>query len=168
MKIPETPKTDFAMTAGLRLRCFLGRALGVLALCLAVCASSQAQLDIPKPMHITHVEGYVANTYGMPVVNAEVTLVQDEQVVYSTRTDADGAFRFDHARGHYQFRVARTAYAPAVLELTVTDELVTHLERRKLYVVVGPGACLDACSAVYTTEREYVKAIRKMPKGQAK
>jgi hypothetical protein len=118
-------------------------------------------LELPKPIRITHVEGFVANTQGKPVVNAEVTLVRGEKVVYSTRTNGDGAFRIEHVSGNYTFRVGRTEYAPAAQEVVVTDEIVTHLERRKLYVVVGPGACMDACSSVYTSKQEFEKAIRK-------
>ncbi|MGB8259871.1 MAG: carboxypeptidase-like regulatory domain-containing protein [Terracidiphilus sp.] len=120
------------------------------------------------PIRITRVEGYVANSHGQPLVNAEVTLVQNDKVVYSTRTDADGAFHFDRVSGHYLFRVERTAYAPAAQEVVVTDEIVTHLERKKLYVIVGPGACMDACSTVYTSEREFDKALRRLSRGTGK
>jgi hypothetical protein len=116
---------------------------------------------MPKPIRITHVEGFVVNSHGKPVVNAEVTLVRDEKVLYSTRTSGDGAFQIEHASGHYILRVGRTEDAPAAQEVFVTDEIVTHLEHKKLYVVVGPGACMDACSSVYTSKREFEKAIGK-------
>jgi hypothetical protein len=144
-----------------RLRCLLSRSLGILVLCCAARASLNAQLEMPKPIRITHVEGIVVNTNGKPVANAEVTLVRDDKTVYSTRTGGDGAFRIEHAAGNYILRVGRTEYAPAAQELFVTDEIVTHLERKKLYVVVGPGACMDACSSVFTSEREFEKAIAK-------
>ncbi len=44
----------------------------------------------------------------------------------------------------------------------ITDEIVTVLERKKLYVVLGPGACQDACSSVFTNKRDFDKAIRKI------
>jgi hypothetical protein len=116
---------------------------------------------MPKPIRITQVEGFVVNSNGKPVVNAEVTLVRDEKVVYSTRTGGDGSFRIEHVLGRYIFRVGRTEYAPAEGEVVVTNEIVTHLERKKLYVVVGPGACMDACSSVYTSKQEFEKAIAK-------
>jgi hypothetical protein len=144
-----------------RLRCFLSRTLGVLVLCFVACGSLKAQLDMPKPIRITQVEGFVVNSNGKPVVNAEVTLVRDEKVVYSTRTGGDGAFRIEHVLGRYIFRVGRTEYAPAEGEVVVTNEIVTHLERKELYVVVGPGACMDACSSVFTSKREFEKAIAK-------
>jgi hypothetical protein len=144
-----------------RLRCFLSGTLGVFVMCLVACGSLNAQLEAPKPIRITHVEGLVVNSNGKPVVNAEITLVRDEKTVYSTRTNADGAFQIEHARGNYIFRVGRTEYAPAAQELYVTDEIVTHLEHKKLYVVVGPGVCMDACSSVFTSKREFEKAIAK-------
>jgi hypothetical protein len=122
----------------------------------------QAQLDFPQPIRITHVEGYVTDSHGKPVVDAEITLVKDEKVVHSTRTDSKGAFRVDRVSGTYWLRVARTQNAPAERQIVVTPEIVTRLERKKLYVVVGPGACADACSSVYTGQREFQKAIRKL------
>jgi hypothetical protein len=56
--------------------------------------------------------------------------------------------------------VARTEYAPAVREIIVTDELITRAERKRLYVIVGPGACEDECSSVLTSKQQFEKAIR--------
>ena len=94
----------------------------------------------------------------------EVTLAENDKVVYKTKTDKSGEFHFDHVRGQYTFRVARTEYAPAAREIVVTDEVVTALERKKLYVILGPGACADACSAVLTNKREFDRAIRENAK----
>ncbi|HEY1984016.1 MAG TPA: carboxypeptidase-like regulatory domain-containing protein [Terracidiphilus sp.] len=120
-----------------------------------------AQIDVPKALHLTHVGGYVVNSQGKPVVNVEVTLVRDDTVAFITRTDAAGAFDFDHVSGKYWLRVARSEYAPAVREVTIQNELVTYLERKKLYVIVGPGACMDECSSVFTSKHEFDQAIRK-------
>lgn len=162
MRIPATQRIDFATAAGPRLRCFLGRALGVAVLCWAACGALHAQLEAPPSIRITHVAGYVMNSHGKPVANAEVSLVRDEKVAHSTRTDGNGAFRIEHVSGSYLFRVGRTEYAPAEQQIVVTPEIVTDLERKKLYVVVGPGACADACSSVYTSQRAFEKAIRKL------
>ncbi len=51
-------------------------------------------------------------------------------------------------------------YAPAERDLIVGEELVTRAERKKLYVIVGPGACMDACSAVLTSKHEFEKVLR--------
>ncbi len=121
-------------------------------LCADGATSFNAQVDIPGPERLSHVDGYVVNPVGHPVVDVEVTLVRDDKIAYQTRTDKSGEFRFDHVRGQYTFRVARTEYSPAIREIVVTDEMVTALERKKLYVILGPGACKDACSSVMTEQ----------------
>jgi Carboxypeptidase regulatory-like domain len=147
--------------AGLWLRCFLG---GVI-LALSVSAYSwSAQIDIPGPERLTHVEGQVVNDAGRPATDLEVTLTRDEKVVYRTRTDKSGAFRFEHVSGAYVFQVARSESAPAVREIVVTDEIVTNLQRKKLYVILGPGACKDECSSVLTSKKDFERAIREKNK----
>jgi hypothetical protein len=141
------------------LRCFLGGVISIF-LCTAGSTSASAKIEIPGPEHLIHVEGYIVNTSGHPVVNAEVTLVRDEKVMFRTQTDKSGRFRFGHVSGQYLFRVERSEYAPAARQVLVGNELVTRLERKKLYVIVGPGACLDACSSVLTNKREFNQAIR--------
>jgi hypothetical protein len=145
----------FTTTAGLRLRCFLGAAIFI-----SLCLPLRAQLDIPGPEHLVRVEGVVVNSAGKPVVNVEVTLTRDGSVVYTTHTDQAGGFRFGHVTGQFLFKVARTEYAPASREITVTDELLTRTERKRLYVIVGPGACKDECSSVLTNKRQFEKTIR--------
>ena len=145
---------------GFWLRCFLG---GIVLLCIAGPCSLNAQLDVPGPERLTHVEGLVVNDAGRPVADLEVTLARDEQIAYRAGTDKAGEFRFEHVpAGHYLFRVKRSAAAPAERQIVVTDEVVTALERKKLYVILGPGACQDACSSVLTSKREFDRAIRKM------
>jgi hypothetical protein len=121
-----------------------------------------AQVDIPKPERLTHVEGLVVNPEGHPAANVPVKLFRDEKIAAETRTDNTGAFEFEHVKGFFQLRVERTQYAPAAREIVVTDEIVTHLERKKLYVILGPGACQDECSAVLTSRRDFDRTIRKM------
>jgi hypothetical protein len=134
------------------------------AIWLLVCAASvrslKAQIEIPGPERLSHVEGYVADPVGHPAPNLEVTLVRDDKVAYQTKTDKSGAFRFEHVSGHFMLRVARSEYSPAMQEIVVTDEIVTTLERKKLYVMLGPGACQDACSSVFTSKRDFDKAVR--------
>ena len=146
---------------GFWLRCFLGRALGIALLCVPARGSLSAQVEVSNVLHLAHVEGLVVNSDGKPVVNAEITLVQDEKVAYRTRTDNAGAFRFDHVVGHYWFRVARTEYAPAAQEIKVGDLIESYVQRKKLYVIVGPGACADACSSIFSSKHDFEKAIQK-------
>jgi hypothetical protein len=152
-----------ARAAGLWLRCFLSGMTWML-LCLSGADSFAAQVDIPGPERLTHVEGYIVNPEGNPVADVEVALERDGKVAFRTQTDKSGAFRFGHASGSYVFRVKRTQYAPAMREIVVTDEIVTNLERKKLYVILGPGQCEDACSSVLTSKREFDRAIRQRRK----
>lgn len=147
---------------GIWLRCFLGRMLALALVYVAFGGVSYAQPDKDGPIRLMHVEGFVVNSHGTPVVNAEVTLSRDDKVRLSTRTDQSGAFHFDHAEGNYMFGVARTENAPAAHPIVVRAELATIVDRKKLYVVLGPGACEDACSSVYTSKQEFDHAIRKM------
>jgi hypothetical protein len=147
--------SEFHRQRGIWLRCFLSAAI-FLSLRLA----SHAQLDIPGPERLVRVDGLVVNSAGKPVVNAEITLTRDGKLMYTTRTDQAGAFRFRHVSGRFEFRVARTEYAPAAREIIVSDELLTRTERKRLYVIVGPGACRDECSSVLTNKSQFEKAIR--------
>jgi len=133
----------------------------LIALTILGAVAAQAQLDLPGPIHLTHVEGYVFNTYGKPVVHAEVTLVRNSAVAASAQTDGSGAFQFTKASGNYTLHVGRTEFAPADRDVIVTDEVVTHLERKKLYIVVGPGVCKDECSSVLTSKKEFQQLMKK-------
>jgi hypothetical protein len=133
----------------------------IIAALASTASLARAQLDIPGPIHLTHVEGYVFNTHGKPVADAVVTLVRDGNVAASTQTDSSGTFRLDTKPGDYILHVARTQFAPADRDVIVTDEVVTHLERKKLYVVVGPGACKDECSSVLTSKKEFRQLIKR-------
>ncbi len=122
----------------------------------------RAQVDIPGPERLTHVRGFVANPTGHPAADLGITLVRDEHVALQTKTDKSGEFEFEHVpAGAYLFRVERSKDAPAERQIVVTDEIVTVLERKKLYVLLGPGACQDACSAVLTSKKDFDKAVRK-------
>ena len=135
------------------LRCFLSAALRFALLQGAFCCLLHAQVDIQTPIHLTHVDGYVVNSVGQPV--------RDDTVRFTTRTDGAGAFHFDRVHGKFWLRVARSEYAPAAREVNVQSEIVTYLQRKNLYVMVGPGACTDECSTVFTSKSEFDRAIKK-------
>jgi hypothetical protein len=160
MKRRASLSAILARPAGPWLRCFLGAAFWML-LCAVVVRTSSAQVDIPGPERLGHVEGYVVSPVGHPAVDVEVSLSRNGKVAFQTKTNKDGWFRFEHVKGPYMFQVARTEYAPAARDILVTDEVVTALERKKLYVILGPGACQDACSSVLTSKRDFDREIRK-------
>jgi len=161
MKRRVPVNSDLARAAGLWLRCFLAV---VLCAGLAGANSLEAQIDVPGPERLSHVEGYVVNPRGHPVADLEVALLRDNKIAYQTRTDKNGEFRFDRVAGQFTFRVARAEYSAAVREIVVSDEIVTTLQRKKLYVILGPGACKDECSSVLTSKRDFDRAIRKKNK----
>lgn len=161
MKRMASGRSILARPAGLWLRCFLGGVIWALVF-VGSAGSLNAQVDIPGPERLTHVQGVVVSPTGKPVADVGVTLVRDGKVAAETRTDSRGDFRFERVpAGSYSFRVARTQYSPAVQDIVVTDEIATYLERKKLYVVLGPGACQDACAAVSTSKKEFDRTIRK-------
>ena len=156
------PKIGLPKQRSFWLRYFLACILG-LVLCIAGAAALHAQLDLPAPERLTHVEGIIVDDTGRPAAELQVTLVRDEQIAYQTQTNRSGQFRIQHVRsGPYIFRVKRSGNAPAERQIMVTDEVVTALERKRLYVILGPGACQDACSSVLTSKRDFDKAIRKL------
>lgn len=161
MTVAARRKVGISKQRGFWLRCFLGGAIWAL-LCVVGVSALYAQVDIPGPEHLTHVDGHVFDPGGQPVADIGISLVQDGSVAYRTRTDNSGAFGFEHvAAGPYLFRVERSKYAPAERQVVVTEEIVTVLERKKLYVILGPGACQDACSAVLTSKKEFDRTLRR-------
>jgi hypothetical protein len=146
-----------ARAAGLWLRCFLGAVI----FASGVCACG-AQVDIPGPERLSRVRGFVANPTGTPAADLSITLLRDDHVAMQTKTDKAGEFEFEHVPGGaYLFRVERSKDAPAERQIVVTDEIVTVLARKRLYVLLGPGACQDPCSAVLTDKKDFDKAVRK-------
>jgi Carboxypeptidase regulatory-like domain len=158
MTFTRSRNIGFRNQRGFWLRCFLTAAL----LFPLSAASHSAQLDLPKPERLTHVEGIVVDPEGHPAADLSIKLLRDDKAIAETRTDKSGAFEFERVpSGPYLFRVARSKFAAAARDIVVTDEIVTHLERKKLYVVLGPGACQDECSAVLTSKRDFDRTIRK-------
>lgn len=149
-----------ARPAGPWLRCFLSAAFWIFVSVL-VTGTSSAQVGIPGPERLSHVDGFVVSPVGQRMPDIEVTLSRDGKVLLQTQTDKTGEFRFEHAKGQYTFHVARTQYAPALREIVVTDEIVTALERKKLYVILGPGACQDECSLILTNKHDFDREIHK-------
>jgi len=163
MTFAASRKISIPGQRGFWLRCFLNGAFCIW-LCVAGGSALNAQVDVPGPERLSHVVGIVVNPVGLAAVDVEVTLNANDKVLYQTKTDKSGEFRLDPIKGQYTFHVVRSEYAPAVRDVVVTDEIVTALARKKLYVVLGPGACADACSAVLTSKKEFDREIRKNKK----
>ncbi len=83
----------------------------------------QATLHMPRSVVLT---GAVRDRHG-PVVAARVTLVQDGQVVDSTRSDTAGAYRLaDLATGAYGMSVAAPGCTPLAVRIDLADGSELH------------------------------------------
>jgi hypothetical protein len=131
-----------------------------MALWLTAGEVSAAQVDVPGPIHIVHLRGVVVNPKGQPVANADVSLLKDDRVAFATHTDVAGQFAFEHVDGHYVFRVKSPDYSIAVRNVVVEFE-ISKLARKQLYVILGPAACRDDCSSVFTSKGDFDKVIRR-------
>jgi hypothetical protein len=94
------------------------------------------------------------------VANADVSLIKDDRLAYATHTDAAGRFALDHVDGHWVFRVKTPGYSIAARNIVVEFEM-SALARKQLYVVLGPGACSDDCSSVFTSKGDFDRLIRR-------
>ena len=159
MTVAMSGKAGISKQRGFWLRCFLSGVTS--ALLLVAPGAIVGQVDIPGPERLSHVSGVVVDPVGHPMADLNVSLMRDDKVAYQTQTDGSGGFRFEHVSGQFTFRVARSKFAPAAQQIVVTDEVVTALERKKLYVILGPGQCEDACSAVLTSKKDFDREIRR-------
>jgi hypothetical protein len=97
---------------------------------------------------------------GKPIPGAAVTLDQDNQVKFSTRTDRAGRFEIKHAAGRFWLHLHENGYAPVDRQVIVGIEAVSYLHGSTLYMIAGPGACTDDCSKVFTRKDRFQQAIR--------
>lgn len=147
------------MTAGPRLRCFWEGGLLVIAFAMGI-RPTIAQIVVTKPVHVRHVEGLVCNKSGKPVAKAEITLVRQESIAFKTLTNESGRFAIGRITGRYLLRVTSTGYSPAAQEVIVGSDLRTASRGNTLYVILGPAACMDACSTVYTSKKKFDQDVR--------
>jgi hypothetical protein len=164
MTFTATNRTGISRQRGFRLRCFLGLTLA--AFCMG--AIAHAQLDMPKPFRVSHFEGLVMSPYGKPVENADISLTQNGRAVFSTRTDVAGHFKLDDVAGQFVFRVKTPDYSVVAREVVIGFELATAIHGNRLYVILGPGACSDDCSSVFTRKGDFEKAMRKLARHSRK
>ncbi|MGB6687771.1 MAG: carboxypeptidase-like regulatory domain-containing protein [Terracidiphilus sp.] len=125
------------------------------------CVTAHAQLDPPGPFHIAHLHGVYVNAKGDPISGAEVTLQQNDKIMFTTRTDRTGHFAFKHVSGRFSLRANIKGYSPLDREVIVGLEALTYLYSETLYVIAGPGACSDDCSSVFTSRDKFDKAIQR-------
>lgn len=158
-----TAYSDFSNSRqrGFRLRCFLGRAFLVVMLCFASIGIAPAQVDVPGPFHVSHLKGIVVTPEGTPVADAAIDLTQDGKVIYTTHTDDKGRYDFKRASGEFVFRMNVPHYSIVSRPVLVRFELATEVRGNALYIILGPGACNNDCSSVFTSKKEFEKRIRR-------
>ena len=164
MTFTATNRTGISRQRGFWLRCFLGLAL--MTLCMGT--TGFAQLDMPKPFRVSHFEGVVMSPYCKPVENADVSLTRNGKVAFSTRTDAAGHFKLDNVEGQFVFHVKTPEYSVVARDVVIGFEIATAIHGNRLYVILGPGACSDDCSSVFTHKGDFEKAMRKLAKHNKK
>ena len=132
----------------------------MLAFTFSFISPANAQITVLKPLHLSQVHGVVTDRTGKPVADAEVVLVRNESVALKTKTDALGRFALNQASGRYWLRVSGARYSPAAREVIIGSDLVTVFHRPELYVMLESGTCSDDCSLIYTSKKNFDRAVR--------
>jgi hypothetical protein len=136
--------------------------IGCILLALAPCrAATRPQQESDQTVHVLRARGFVTDTYGKPVAQAQVTLSRNDKIISETTTGAAGEFRFDHVDGQYTVRIKDAGNSPATRQIVVGEAAMLLLHQNTLYVILGPGACAEECSSVFTSKREFDRAISK-------
>lgn len=152
-------ETIWTRTAEPRLRCFLERAFLVTAFAILT-QSAIAQIVVTKPVHVRHVKGLVYNRSGKPVAKAQIILARQKSMAFETLTDDSGGFTVDRAAGRYLLRIRSAGYSPAAQEVIVGSDIQSLPHGNTLYVILGPAACMDACSTIYTSKKKFEQDVR--------
>jgi hypothetical protein len=144
---------------GFWLRCFLERAILAAVLSAAGCSAS-AQITVPAPYHLSHLRGVFVDGKGNPIPDASVSLDRDDKTLYSTTTDSSGRFEIKHVSGHYWLRIKKIGFSRVDRDVIVGVDVAAYLHSSTLYIIDGPGACTDDCSAIFTNKDKLDREIR--------
>jgi hypothetical protein len=146
---------------GFWLRCFLERTALAVMLSMSTFIAAHGQISAPAPYRISHLRGVYVDDKGNPVADAAVTLDRDDKVLYSTKTDAAGRFEIKRASGRYWLHINKIGYSQINRDVIIGVDAAAYLHSATLYIIAGPGACSDDCSAVFTSKAKFEQAIRK-------
>jgi Carboxypeptidase regulatory-like domain len=142
------------------LRCFLGKALLTGLLFVSTRITAHAQISVPAPYRLSHLRGIFVDEKGNPIADAAVTLDRDDKTFYSTTSDSTGRFEIKHVSGHYWLHIKKLGYSPIGRDVIIGVDAAAYLHSANLYIIAGPGACSDDCSAVFTSKAKFEQAIR--------
>ncbi|MFY9852329.1 MAG: carboxypeptidase-like regulatory domain-containing protein [Terracidiphilus sp.] len=128
---------------------------------MTIAAPLAAQIEI-RTLHLASVQGLVTDRMGRPVGNARVYLVSatDGTAIKETRTDSLGRFNLGRLDGSYWFRVDAKGFSAAGDHMIVGLNLPTLLHSSRLHVMLGPQACMDDCSPIWTNKRRFEHSVR--------
>jgi hypothetical protein len=162
MKQAPAHDRGFQKTAGLRLRYFLG--LGsMLAIMFAYAAGRvSAQVIVLKPLHLSHVYGYVLSETGNPLSGVQVALASGGPPSEAVITDAKGYFDFPDAKGEYLLHVRIPGSASANRQVIVGPDVRAMFHRGPLYVMIRPVVCQDCISPIFTNRKQFDRAVSEM------
>jgi hypothetical protein len=127
-------------------------------LCLGIAA--HAQPDPPELLHLARLHGVFVNAKGKPIANAVITLVQNQKVAYSAKTDASGKFEIRHVSGRYRLQMRSPGYSPVNRDVIVGLEAFMYLRSSMIYIIAGPGACTDDCASVFTDKSTFNQQLK--------
>ena len=122
--------------------------------------SALAQPKALKPIHLSHVYGYVLSQSGKPVAGVQVALVSGGPPSQAMKTDAEGYFDFPDAKGEYMLHVKIPGFAIAARQVIVGADLHGTSQRGPLYVMMKP-VCDDCTSPIFTSKKEFDQRSRK-------
>jgi hypothetical protein len=162
MKLAIQERVGVSKQRGFWLRCFVSRSLfGCFAIWMMFVVAASAQIDVVT-FHLPKVRGAVTDKSGVPVANAEVDLVSvsDSAAIWTVKTNPFGSFRIDCNGGSYWLQIKATGLSTASMHVIVASDLRSLFHQSQLHVALGPNACMDECSWVYTSKRKFDHAVR--------
>ena len=160
MTIAGNGRFGFHRQRGFWLRYFLGAAKLVALAIVSSLPVVHAQITIHKPLHVSRVQGIVANKSGEPISNAEITLLREGSLTLKSHTDESGQFKIGSAAGPLLLRVSASGYSPLARDLIVETTTDALSRTSQVYVMLGPAACSDECSLLFTNRKYFDRAVR--------
>jgi hypothetical protein len=155
-------RASFGMSKqrGIWLRCFLG--FGLIPACVFALAAQSApsQFKYLKPLHLSRAYGYVLSETGKPLAGVQVVLASGGPPSLAMNTDANGYFEFPEAKGEYSLHVKIPGLALMDRQVIVGADPRGQPYRGPLYVMMKSGACGDCTSEVFTSKKQFDRAVR--------
>jgi hypothetical protein len=134
--------------------------LVLIAMALLLAVAGRAQIRVEKPLHLSYVHGYVLSETGKPFVGVQVALASGGPPSQAMKTDANGYFDFSNAKGEYLLHVKVPEFGIADRQVVVGAGLRALRHQGPIFVMIKPGICMDCTSPVFTSRKQFDRAIR--------